>query len=356
MITISLCLIVKDEEEVIGRCLESVQGIVDEINIVDTGSTDRTKEIVGQYTDRVFDFAWIDDFAAARNFAFQQATREYILWLDADDVLKPEDQEKFRKLKKEIDSSIDAVSMSYHLGFDESGSVSSSSRRYRLVKRDRNFQWIGAVHEYLAVYGKLIDSDVAITHQPISHDANRNITIYEGMIAAGKEFTARDYYYYANELVDHGQYEKAIQTYIRFLDTKKGWVEDNIRACYQLADCYSHLKIKEKELEWVLQSLRYDAPRSETCCRLGYYFFEQNQFQAAIYWYEQAIQCKDHGSMAIQNNNCSTWLPHLQLCVCYDRIGQHERASEHNELAGQYRPNDPSIIANRKYLDNILNK
>ena len=56
MITISLCMIVKNEEEVIGRCLDSVRGLVDEINIVDTGSTDRTKEIVGGYTNRIFDF------------------------------------------------------------------------------------------------------------------------------------------------------------------------------------------------------------------------------------------------------------------------------------------------------------
>ncbi|MER2072437.1 MAG: glycosyltransferase family 2 protein, partial [Psychrobacillus sp.] len=86
MITISLCMIVKNEEEVIGRCLASVKDIVDEINIVDTGSTDQTKEIVKQYTNRIFDFKWIDDFAAARNYSFEQATKEYILWLDADDV------------------------------------------------------------------------------------------------------------------------------------------------------------------------------------------------------------------------------------------------------------------------------
>lgn len=75
MVTISLCMIVKNEEEVIGRCLESVKNLVDEINIVDTGSTDNTKKIVEPFTDRIFDFQWIDNFAAARNFSFQQATK-----------------------------------------------------------------------------------------------------------------------------------------------------------------------------------------------------------------------------------------------------------------------------------------
>ena len=86
MITISLCMIVKNEERTLARCLDSVAGITDEIVIVDTGSSDRTMEIAAQYTDRIFMYEWADDFAAARNFSFDQATQEYILWLDADDA------------------------------------------------------------------------------------------------------------------------------------------------------------------------------------------------------------------------------------------------------------------------------
>lgn len=67
MASISLCMIVRDEEAVLGRCLESVAPAVDEIIVVDTGSTDGTKAVAAAYTDRIFDFAWVDDFAAARN-------------------------------------------------------------------------------------------------------------------------------------------------------------------------------------------------------------------------------------------------------------------------------------------------
>ena len=98
MATISLCMIVKDEQAVLGRCLDSVQGIVDEIIVVDTGSSDCTKEIAAAY-GKVQDFEWCDDFSAARNFSFAQATLDYILWLDADDVIEPEDREKFLQLK-----------------------------------------------------------------------------------------------------------------------------------------------------------------------------------------------------------------------------------------------------------------
>ena len=78
MVSISLCMIVKNEEKILARCLDSIHDLVEEIIIVDTGSTDRTKEIASKYTKKIYDFEWIDDFAAARNFSFQFATKDYI--------------------------------------------------------------------------------------------------------------------------------------------------------------------------------------------------------------------------------------------------------------------------------------
>ena len=93
---ISLCMIVKDEQDVIERCLESVKDVVDEIIIVDTGSTDKTKQIVSKYTDKIYDFEWVNDFAKARNYSFSKATKDYILWLDADDVILKEVDREFK--------------------------------------------------------------------------------------------------------------------------------------------------------------------------------------------------------------------------------------------------------------------
>ena len=86
--TISLCMIVRNEQEVLARCLESVQGAADEIIIVDTGSTDATEEIARRYTERVYFFPWQENFSAARNFSFSKAQKEYCMWMDADDVLE----------------------------------------------------------------------------------------------------------------------------------------------------------------------------------------------------------------------------------------------------------------------------
>ena len=86
--TISLCMIVKNEENVLERCLNSVREFVDEIIIVDTGSIDSTRDIARKYTDKIYSFEWIHDFSAARNESIGYATSDYILVLDADEYLE----------------------------------------------------------------------------------------------------------------------------------------------------------------------------------------------------------------------------------------------------------------------------
>lgn len=95
---LSLCMIVKNEEKLLSRCLESVKPLVDEIIIVDTGSTDRTKAIAREYTEHVYDFVWINDFAAARNESLKYATGKWILILDADEYIEQNNHEELRKL------------------------------------------------------------------------------------------------------------------------------------------------------------------------------------------------------------------------------------------------------------------
>jgi len=354
-ITISLCMIVRNEENTIARCLDSVKDIVDEIVIVDTGSTDRTKEIVAEYTDKIYDFVWIDDFAAARNFAFSLGTMDYLLWLDADDVILDEDREKFLELKKTLDPSVDVVNMHYLLAFDNSGNPTFSLRRNRLVKRTREYRWKGAVHEYLEVGGKILNSDIAIAHKSVHHDTDRNLKIYEKKLERGEEFTPRDLYYFANELNDHKQYTRAIEYYEKFLATGKGWVEDNISTCGKMADIYLNLGDIEKAQHYLYKSFEYDVPRAEFCCRLGFNFLNMGKYSQAVFWYRLATELeKPINSWGPRIEACWTWLPHLQLCVCYDRLGLHELAYKHNEIARSYQPDNPKILYNKKYLEGVL--
>ena len=107
--TLSLCMIVKNEAYFLARCLDAVKDHVDEIIIVDTGSTDETREIAGHYTDSIYDFEWCDDFAAARNHALDQASGDWILVLDADEWMEDADA---RRLKQIIaDTEYDAFFM-----------------------------------------------------------------------------------------------------------------------------------------------------------------------------------------------------------------------------------------------------
>ncbi len=103
---ITLTMIVRDEEENLPKCLESIRGIFDEIVVVDTGSTDRTVEIAQSFGARVFDFVWVDDFAAARNAALSHATGDYAFWLDADDVVEPFERERLRALLDTLGGSV----------------------------------------------------------------------------------------------------------------------------------------------------------------------------------------------------------------------------------------------------------
>ncbi|GGE54053.1 glycosyltransferase [Priestia taiwanensis] len=353
--TISLCMIVKNEEETIGRCLECVQQFVDEIVIVDTGSTDKTKEIVQTFTDSLYEFEWINDFAAARNFAFSNATKDYILWLDADDIIDEENQQKFIELKSSLTFDVDAVSMFYHLTFDTNGNPNFSLRRNRLVKRERNFKWHGYVHEYLEVYGNIKQSDIGIKHKKEKTYTDRNLQLYKAAEAAGKTFSPRDTYYYANECADHGHVDKAIELYTKFLDDGFGWSEDNIQACGKLSDAYSAKKEVPKAIQSCINSFKYDTPRGEICCRLGFIYLDLNLLDRAIFWYDVAtrLEVPENKSPFI-NYACYTWLPNLQLCLCYSRLEKFHEAKKHNDLAASYNPTNPSIIHNQRYLEGVF--
>ena len=148
MIEISLCMIVKNEEKVLARCLDSIADLMDEIIIVDTGSTDATKEIAARYTDRIYDFEWVEDFSAARNFSFSKATRDYIYTADADEVLDEENRQRFRELKELLLPEIEIVQMKYCNQLSQ-GTAYNFDEEYRpkLYKRQREFVWIEPVHE-----------------------------------------------------------------------------------------------------------------------------------------------------------------------------------------------------------------
>ncbi|MFV0393746.1 MAG: glycosyltransferase [Coprobacillaceae bacterium] len=275
MITISLCMIVKNEELVLNNALSSIKDVVDEIIIVDTGSTDKTKEIAYSYTDKVYDFEWCDDFSKARNYSFSKATCDYCMWLDADDILHAEDKEKLLKLKSTIDPETSVVMMRYHTSFDKQGNPTFTYYRERLLRRKDNFKWGGFIHEAISPRGKIEHSEIAITHNKIGpSDPQRNLNIFQKKISEGVKLNPREQFYYARELYYNRKYNEAIDAFKGFLDTKQGWKENCISAHQFIGYCYDELNNKEEAINQLLLSFSYDNPRAEICCDLGKYLYE----------------------------------------------------------------------------------
>ncbi|WP_110933837.1 glycosyltransferase family 2 protein [Paenibacillus bouchesdurhonensis] len=349
-------MIVKNEEKQLQKCLDSVCDIVDEIIIVDTGSTDRTKEIARSYTTKIYDFQWNDDFAAARNDSFGHATKEFIMWLDADDLLLPTDRDKLKRLKRTLSKQQEVIMMDYHLAFCAAGEPLILSRRHRLVRRDKGFKWKGIVHEDIEVSGaRIAYSDIAVTHSRQGVHTERNLRILEKWIASGGSLEGRLLLHYGSELADLKRYEEAVVQLNHFLKQPNKYKDDCILACIKLADCCGELGLREKKLEALLQSFQYDLPQSEICCAIGSCFEERGQWAAATYWYLQALHIGAASSLAImENRSLRTWVPHSRLCICYAQQGDLNSAYNHNEKALEYLPQDRGLLENRSKLQHAL--
>ena len=353
-------MIVRNEEHTLGRCLESVAGVFDEIVIADTGSTDATKEVAARFGARIVDFAWIDDFAAARNFAFAQGTGDYLMWLDADDVFTPQERDKLLTLKATLDPGVDAVSMLYHTAFDAAGNVIASNRRMRIVRRSMNFTWVGAVHEDLVANDTFtfLDTDIVVTHRKPDSEtgpSKRNLLILEKLMTGGQPVRPVDMLNYARELEMQKEFAQAVPYYEQFLASGDGDVDVRVFALHKLASCYYMSGQPDKEWECTLRSFDIDVPRPEFSCRVAERFLARNQFSQAAFWYELALTSQGTPSAwSIDNLAFRTWLPHKQLGLCYYQLGDYQRSLHHNREAQSFLPDDPDIRTNIGVLEDLI--
>ena len=352
MITLSVCMIVKNEADVLARCLDCIKGIADEIIVVDTGSTDATKEIAKEFTPFVYDFAWCDDFAAARNFSFSKATMEYTMWLDADDIITEEDRAKLLLLKAELAPEVDLVLMKYDVAFDNHGNSTLSYYRERIFRTALQYQWVGEIHEVIPQRGVAEHREISIQHRKLHPtEQGRNLRIFERMLAEGKSLDPRQQYYYGRELMYNARYPEAKKQLAAFLEDGRGWVENNIAACKDLALCQYTLGEAEAALQSLLRSLIYDAPRAELCCDIGKHFLDRGAYRVAAFWYElAATRPMDDKNGGFCLPDCYGYIPYMQLCVCYDRLGERKKAEEYNEKAGRLKPEDKSYLHNCAYF------
>ena len=356
MISLGLCMIVKDEEAVLARILEPMSRIVDRIYICDTGSSDKTKEIAAAFTSEIYDFPWKDDFSAARNFITEKADTDYWMWLDADDVITPENQGKLLRLKENLSRDTDVVMMDYSVGFDQSNHTVFSYFRERIMKTSRNFRWQGRVHESILPAGEILYSDVQIQHRKVkTAEPFRNLHIYEKMLADGEVLTSRHLYYYGRELFYQKQYEYGIFILKKFWEEPDGWIENKLDSCLVLSYCYQALNEQEDALKALLCSFALADPRAEICCEIGKLFMEKQKTETAAYWYQQALLApQKKENVGFYFGDCHNFIPFIQLCVCLDRMGMHKEAFEFHKKARALKPKHPAVIENETYFREVL--
>jgi glycosyltransferase involved in cell wall biosynthesis len=180
-VRVSLTMIVKNEEANLPACLNSARGVFDEIIVLDTGSTDRTAEIARSFGARVFDFVWVNDFAAARNAALARATGDYAFWLDADDVLDPPERHKLLALLRSLKENDEAAYV-VRCACDpdnNGGGGATVVDHVRLFPVREDVRWSYAVHEQILPGLRRVGvpvrwSDVTVRHTGYTNSQLRN--------------------------------------------------------------------------------------------------------------------------------------------------------------------------------------
>jgi len=222
---LSLCMIVKDEEKLLPRCLDSVKGLVDEIIIVDTGSTDQTKQIAEAFTTHVYDFEWCNDFSAARNESLKYASGKWVLILDADEYVQSMDFSSIRQMLLSHDTSLPYGFITTILnftgtGYDESMLMESSGAR--IFNNHSEIRYTQPIHEQLTSINKPItfsNLPLKIFHSGYTKEvvieknkSDRNMSILKTM---ANDSPNQAYYYFTlgNEYSNAEQLEEALQAY-----------------------------------------------------------------------------------------------------------------------------------------------
>lgn len=289
MITISLCMIVKNEEQLLSRCLDSIAALMDEIIIVDTGSTDRTKEIAAQYTDQIYDFAWCDDFAAARNYAFSLAHMDYIYAPDADEFLDLENQRRFLLLKGALLPEIEIVQMRYVTPPDFN-TVQNCKKELRpkLFKRLRTFTWVDPIHETVRTEPVVYDSDIEILHRPHASHSKRDLKLFEKAFRRDGTLSEKITRMYAKELYKCGDADDFLAAEPYFQNHYESHGDDE-SACV-LAHLMRQKGENDAFFSFCLKNM-CQTPCSEICYELGGHYQSAGDFtEAALWFYNSAFE------------------------------------------------------------------
>lgn len=345
---ISLCMIVKNEEQNLSNCLNNIKNKVDEIVIVDTGSTDKTVELAQKYTDKVFHFKWCDDFAAARNYSIEKAQNAWILVLDADEKVESFD-------KKTVDTFINSneklVGRIKRINTfkDSTGEKRLFERVNRLFNKNY-FKYDGIIHEQIvAKDGKdynTVNVDISANHigyeKHIINNTNKISRNKELLQKAISKKANDSYLYYQlgktffmekDYLAARANFEKALELGI---DEKLEYSED-------LIESYAYALIDLKEYNKALELKKYEEVYSSIAdfnFVMALIYMNNGKFKEAVMKFEQ---CKNSKEGKIEGVN--SYLADYNIGVIYECLGFKDEAVRHYKACGNY-----SLALNRLNL------
>lgn len=341
MLPISVCMIVKNEEKKLDRCLESIRKYGFEIIIVDTGSEDATIEIAKKYTNKIFSMEWCDDFSAARNYSLQKASNNWIFMLDADETIEELDTEELEYFMHHLGTAVGVISRRNQItvGTEKRYQVDRTERFYS----KRYYHYAGRIHEQLVpregkempcylLKGSLWHDGYDMTKEERRKKAERNISLLQKQL---EEEGGNPYLYYqlgkGYEIrEDYRQaclfFEKALEYQV---DPELAYVQEMI--CSYGDDL---LRTGQKQTALGLEGI-YELfnGSADFLYLMGRVYQENGEREKALAEYQKAV-CRQEAAQ----EGANSYLSYFHMAMIYADTGRTGKALECLDQCGAYEP------------------
>jgi glycosyltransferase involved in cell wall biosynthesis len=353
--TVSLAMIVRNEVTTLPGLLDSVAGCVDEIVIVDTGSSDGTPDLARRYTDTVVTIPWPDDFSAARQEAFDRATGDWVCWLDADDVVRG--AEHIRGLTAQAAPDVHGFYWRYVYGRDASGRSTCEFWRERCVRNDGSFRWQGRVHETLwsSGPGRLVRSDAVVVehHSPPDRaeaKSRRNLALLEREVrdSEGRP-SARLLFYLGREHDGLGDIDAALSAFERCAAAST-WDEERYVTQLHLSDLHRRAGRFDAAIDADLRSLTICPhwPNAYFSLAETYYFLAD--WHKVIHWTDLGRAMPEPDTLQIMDPTAYRYRWLIYYTNALYHVGSVDDARAWTARALQQVPDDSQHLANLRFF------
>jgi glycosyltransferase involved in cell wall biosynthesis/predicted Zn-dependent protease len=344
---VSLSMIVRNEEDNIAACLDGIADLVDEMIVVDTGSTDRTKEIAAARGAKVFDFPWVDSFAAARNESLRHATGQWILWLDADDRVDAENRERLRRLFASLKDDNAAYAMKCYCLADAQD-METEVDHLRLFRNRADVRWTFRVHEQIlpairATGGEVRWSDVVIQHIGYQNPVTRKRKLERDIRLLEQELHDRPGHPFAlfnlgSVYHEMGRRADALEQFKKSLAASVP-SDSIVRKLYAaITQCSRHLGKKEEALQACREGLALFPDDIELVFQQGVVLRDLEDIQGAIASWERCLTIRPGAHFASINAGLKGPVTRHNLAASHRELGQNAEAESYWKAALDDRP------------------